>query len=99
MYISVVIPVYDEEVLLGKCLQALSHQKRPPNEIVVVDNNSTDASVKIARQFEKVRVVTETRQGMAYARDCGFKNARGDIVCQTDADSLPPYDWIYAIEE
>ncbi|MFA6005616.1 MAG: glycosyltransferase family 2 protein [Patescibacteria group bacterium] len=99
MHISVVIPVYNEEVLLKNCLLALSNQERAADEIIVVDNNCTDTSVQVALQFKNVRVVRETKQGMAYARDCGFRSAQGDVVCQTDADSLPPKNWLKLMEE
>ena len=86
--ISVVIPVYNEEKLLPKCLEALSAQTHRPLEIIVVDNNSTDNSVAIALTFPLVRVVKEPNQGISYARTRGFDEARGQIIVRTDADTI-----------
>lgn len=98
MRITVVIPMFNEEKKIGNCLRCLTNQTRPPDEIIVVDNNSTDHSLLVVQLYKQVRVVTEKKQGMAYARDCGFTHATGDIICQTDADSQPPTDWVQKIE-
>lgn len=99
MKLSVIIPVYNEEVRIGECLGFLARQSRKPDEIIIVDNNSTDRSVEIAQGVAGVKVVQEKKQGMAYARDRGFLEARGDIICQTDADTRVPRDWLEKIEK
>jgi glycosyltransferase involved in cell wall biosynthesis len=98
MKISIVIPVYNEEGQLGACLQSIAKQVVRPFEVVIVDNNSTDKSVVIARAFDFVRVVREPRQGVVYARDRGFDAARGDIIARIDADTVLPADWLAHIE-
>lgn len=98
MNISVVIPCYNEEQYLPACLTALTKQTVPPLEIIVVDNNSTDASATIARSFG-ARVVRETAQGMTPARNRGFDEARGDIIARCDADSRTPPEWLARITE
>lgn len=94
--VSVVIPAYNEERVLEKCLQALDTQTVKPYEIIVVDNNSTDATPEIAQRHD-VRIVTEKRQGIIYTRLCGFAETRGDIIASLDADSVPKSDWIERI--
>jgi len=98
MFISVVIPAYNEEQYLGRCLQALREQTYPPSqfEIVVVDNGSTDATAEIARRFG-ARVVYEPRKGVARARQTGFLESRGTIIASTDADTIVPPDWLARI--
>lgn len=93
MSISVVIPAYNEERLLPMCLSALRSQEDSSDEIIVVDNNSSDATAEIARQFG-VTVVHEPRQGIVFARDTGFNAATGDIIARCDADSVPPSSWV-----
>lgn len=92
--ISVVIPVYNEERLIGHCLDALHAQTVPPYEIVIVDNNSTDKTIEIAKQHTLVRVVNETQQGITYARTTGFNAASGEVIARLDADSIVKPDWI-----
>lgn len=97
MKISVVIPVYNEEKHIGACLQSLKKQTIPPDEIIVVNNNSTDASVAIAQKYG-ARIVNEKQQGIIYARNRGFDEAQGDIIARTDSDALLPPDWIERIK-
>ncbi len=92
--ISVVIPCYNEEGLIGQCLEALAAQSRRPLEIIVVDNNCTDQTVAIARCYPNVRIVKEKTQGLMAARSTGMDVARGDIIARLDADSRPATDWL-----
>lgn len=98
--ISIVIPAYNEERLIGRCLTSLKNQQfARPYEIIVVNNNSTDATEKIARSFG-VKVIHELQQGVVFARQKGLLTARGEIVISGDSDCLYPPDWlqkIYAI--
>jgi len=98
MKISLVIPVYNEAEHLGACLRAIAAQTHRPFEVIVVDNNSTDASAQIARSFPFVKLLTERQQGVVHARSSGFDAARGDIIARIDADSLLPPDWLSNLE-
>lgn len=92
--VSLVIPVYNEEYHLKRCLDAVTSQSVMPTEIIVVDNNSTDKTVVVARNYPLVRVVTEPTQGVLFASRRGFDEARGDIICRIDADTIMEPDWI-----
>ena len=63
------------------------------DEIIVVDNNSTDQTVAIAKRYPSVEVVSETKQGGLFAARTGFDTARADIICRIDADTILPPDW------
>lgn len=91
--VSVVIPVFNEEDQLEDCLSALDAQTVQPAEVIVVDNNSTDKSVEIAKKY-KARVIKETQKGVLYARNTGFDNAKFEIIGRLDADSRVDSDWI-----
>lgn len=91
--ISLVIPAYNEEANLADCLEAALAQTAPFYEIIVVDNASTDATAQVAARYADVRVVRETRRGIAYARNAGFNAARGDIIARIDADTQLPTEW------
>lgn len=91
--ISIVIPVYNEQAQLAACLRTIAAQRLTPYEVIVVDNNSTDRTVQVARRFSFVKVVTAKRQGVVHARDRGFNAAQGDIIGRIDADTRLPRDW------
>lgn len=96
-YVSVVIPAYNEELWLERCVRALQRQQTDvPYEIIVVDNNSSDGTAEVAQRLG-VRYVFEPRQGLTFARQAGEDAARGEIVAHTDADSEAPPDWIERI--
>lgn len=97
--ISVVIPVYNEERLIAHCLDALRGQTMAPFEIIIVDNNSTDKTLEIAKKYPLVRIVSETEQGITYARTTGFDAARGDIIARLDADSIVKSDWVETLSK
>jgi glycosyltransferase involved in cell wall biosynthesis len=98
MNVSIVIPVYNEADRLSACLEAVARQTLKPLEVIVVDNNSTDASTAIVRQFDFATILTEPRQGTVYARNTGFDQARGAIIARIDADTILPIDWVEKVE-
>lgn len=101
--VSVIIPAYNEEEYIGSCLQSLVGQKTKINfEVVLVDNNSTDDTKKIALSFKdklNIRVITEKQQGRGIARWRGFEKAAGDFLFSSDADTIMPSDWIERFTE
>ena len=98
MNVSIVIPVYNEADLLSACLEAIARQSVRPHEVIVVDNNSTDGSAAVAASFSFVKVVTEAKQGVAYARNKGFNAATGEIIGRIDADTILPEAWVSQIQ-
>lgn len=97
MKLSVIIPAYNEEAALPRLLTALKNQTySDPYEIIVVDNNSTDKTAEVAKSFG-VKVVHESQQGFGFAANKGFFSATGDILVRSDADSLPPPQWLERI--
>ena len=95
--ISIVIPAYNEERYIGACLDTIAGQTVAPYEVIVADNNSTDATVAIAQQYPFVRVVHVPQQGVVFARDAGFDAARGEIIGRIDADTRLPSNWVAAV--
>lgn len=93
-----VIPVRNDAMMLARCLEALSVQTRPADEIVVVDNDSSDDSAEVARQGG-ARVVFEPVHGILAATAAGFDAATGTVFARVDADSVPPPDWIERVEQ
>ena len=97
MKVSVVIPAYNEEKYIKKCLTSVINQVVPADEIIVVNNNSIDKTEAIARKLG-VKVVEENIQGMTPARNRGFNSAKYEIIARCDADTVVPKDWIKKIK-
>lgn len=95
--LSVVIPARDEERLLGACLDALGAQTDPVDEIIVVDNGSTDRTAATARSRAGVMVVSEPRPGITFARNAGLDAATSTLIARIDADTLVTPTWARAI--
>src|SRR5476651_2420897 len=96
--VSVVIPVYNEGKYLAACLDSLMAQKVKADEIIIVDNNSTDDSVEIAKRYP-VKVIHEKTQGITPARNSGFNETKYEIIARTDGDTILPVNWIKRIKK
>jgi glycosyltransferase involved in cell wall biosynthesis len=92
---SVIIPTYNEADCIADCLDALQNQVVAPDEIIVVDNNSTDSTVDIVQRYPQVQLLREDRQGQLYARQVGFDAATSDYIATIDADCQPHEDWVH----
>lgn len=95
--VSVVIPCYNDAGFLRRVLGALVNQTTRPHEIIVVDNNSTDATRAVAESFGSVAGVqctAEPRQGILPAATTGYDAATGTVIARIDADTLPPPTFI-----
>lgn len=94
-----VVPVHNGAAALPVLLAALAGQRDVgPVEVVVVDNNSTDRTVEIARRSPVVgQVVTERRPGSYAARNAGWRACSGDLVAFTDVDCAPDPGWLSAL--
>ncbi len=94
-FVSVIVPVRNEERFIADCLTNLLNQDYPQDrlKLIVVDNNSTDRSRTIIRQFP-VQYVFEKRKGVSKARNTGARVARGDLLAFVDGDCVAPRDWI-----
>lgn len=98
--ISVIIPTYNEEKNIERCLRALEEQTVPREdfEIIVVDGQSTDRTVEIAKGYAD-RLIQQVSEGVGGARNDGVRIARGDIIVTTDADCIPHREWLEVVQE
>ncbi|NLG71009.1 MAG: glycosyltransferase [Chloroflexi bacterium] len=95
--VSVIVPVYNGSRTIRDCLEALLAQDYPQDhyEIIVVDNNSSDATPRLVSAYSRVTLLHQREVQSSYAsRNQGARCARGEILAFTDADCQPAPDWI-----
>lgn len=101
--ISVIIPAYNEEKTIEQTLNSLvSQDYKSKFEVIFVDNNSTDNTVKIAKSYTKklpLKIFHEKTQGRGAAKFCGAKHAKGEILAYLDADSQAFPNWLSVIDQ
>jgi glycosyltransferase involved in cell wall biosynthesis len=92
--LSIIVPIYNEQELIAGCLDSLLNQTldKEKYEIVVIDNNSTDLSAKIAME-KGVRVEKEIKKGYVHAIRKGIDVSQAEFIAFTDADCHVPSDW------
>jgi glycosyltransferase involved in cell wall biosynthesis len=98
-FVSIVVPAYDAEPFLGRCIESLLALEYPADrlEIIVVDNASNDRTPAIISGYP-VMALAEPRPGAAAARNRGIAHARGAIVAFTDADCEVDPTWLSEID-
>src|ERR1044072_4912935 len=95
MQISVIIPHYNEEAYLSGTLETLDQARTllggvgSKAEIIVVDNDSSDATAEVARKCEVI-VISETVRNIARVRNAGAHASHGDVLVFIDADTIVP---------
>ena len=98
MKISVIVCAHNEADYIAACLYSLLAQSRSPDEILVINNASTDETGALAAQVPGVRVVDEPRKGLVVARETGRRQASGNVLVYVDADCRAPLTWLARIE-
>lgn len=90
--VSMVIPAYNAEKYVARCIDTVLVQSQPDVEIIVVDDGSTDHTPEIidwyAENYENVAVMHQENSGAAAARNTGMKNARGEYTGFADVDDM-----------
>jgi glycosyltransferase involved in cell wall biosynthesis len=88
--VSILIPAFNAEAWIGDAIGSALHQTWPRTEVIVVDDGSTDSTLRAARRFESraVRVIAQPNAGAAAARNRALAAAQGDYIQWLDADDL-----------
>jgi glycosyltransferase involved in cell wall biosynthesis len=99
MKLAFVIPAYNEEALIGACIESVLAEIARSGlgddaEVIVVNNASVDRTGEIARSYEGVRVVDEMQKGLVHARAAGFDATQAELVANIDADTIVPAGWL-----
>lgn len=92
--ISIIVPVYNVELYLDKCIQSILAQSYPNFELLLIDDGSSDGSKEICDKYAKldsrIRVFHRINGGVSSARNAGLEKAKGDWIAFIDAD-----DWVF----
>jgi GT2 family glycosyltransferase len=98
--VTVIVPAYNAAASLGRCLTALAASTRAPDEVIVVDDRSTDGTAELARELgARVIALPEALRGPAAARNHGARQARGELLVFVDADVAVYADALERIED
>lgn len=103
--VAIIIPAYNEEETIVRCLESCIAQTSKADEIIVVNNNSVDDTVKLVKEIQKanpdqnIRLLNEKTQGITPARNRGFKEAKSEILGRIDADSTISPNWVETVRE
>lgn len=92
--ISVIVPVLNRERIVSRCLDSILRQSQPPYELIVVDNNSTDGTFNVVKEWMaanshrgiKIHLLLQTIPGACAARQMGMEHAEGDFLSFFDSD-------------
>src|SRR5215471_6240133 len=98
LMISFVVPAFNEEALIASCLAAIRAEVARTGcaaEIIVVDNNSSDGTRRIASSIPGVVVVDEPQRGLVQARQAGCSAANGELIANIDADTMLTEGWLH----
>jgi len=99
--VSVVIATRNRAESLRDTLASLTRQSRKPDEVIVVDNASSDHTKDVALNFIdslNLKYIYEAKRGIPYARNTGIQNARGDIIAFIDDDCVADENWLKHLE-
>ena len=101
--VSIIIPVYNTEKYIEKCILSVLKQKFQDFEVLLIDDGSTDSSGKICDKYiehdERISVVHQTNQGLSAARNVGIKRAKGKYICFIDSDDIIAEDYLSILYE
>src|SRR5690242_12522755 len=87
--VSVIIPTFNRAALVTQAIDSALSQTHAPDEIVVVDDGSTDATPELLAQYgPTIRVVRQENRGRSAARNAGIQNSRGDLILFLDSDDV-----------
>lgn len=99
--VSIIVPAFNEEAVIGRCLEAILAQTVRPAEVLVVDNRSVDGTRGVVQRIiadhpgSGIRLLRQDeRQGLIPTRNVGMDAARGDVLGRIDADTVLKPDWV-----
>lgn len=102
MKFSIIIPVYNTEKYLERCINSVLSQSYENYEIIIINDGSTDNSEKLLKKYEKnpkIKVIKQTNHGLSYSRNVGIKKAKCDYILFLDSDDFIEKDLLANLNE
>ncbi|HOZ54957.1 MAG TPA: glycosyltransferase [Clostridia bacterium] len=94
--VSVIVPVYNVQDYIRKCMESLVNQTLDDIELIIVNDGSTDGSIEIAKEYQeknkKIKIVNKKNGGLSDARNYGVRYANGEYIAFLDSDDYVEYD-------
>ena len=101
--ISVIIPVYNAEKTIRRCLESIMSSEYEEYEVIVVDDGSTDNSASILLEYankdHRIKIITQSNSGPSIARNKGLESAKGEIITFVDSDDYVRNDYLDQLEK
>ncbi len=97
--ISAVVPTYNSEKILKECLDSLTSQTHPFDEIIIVDNASTDRTIEIIKNYPFKKILLEKNMERCVSRNTGWRAAQNEIVAIIENDSVYDKHWVEKVLE
>lgn len=94
MKVTVAIPCYNGAAYVGATIESVLAQSRPPDEITVIDDGSTDASVEVISKYPVRLIQHDGNKGLAAARNTALAGSTGDIIAFIDVDAPADPTWL-----
>ncbi len=101
--VSVIVPVYNVEKYIEKCLNSIINQTYKNIEVIIVNDGSEDSSIEICKKIQiedkRIKILNQKNAGLSAARNTGIKNASGKYICFIDSDDYVHEDYIKLLLE
>ena len=96
--VSVIVPIYNSERYIDKCIQSIINQTFKDIELILVDDGSTDKSVEISNKYaekdKRIKIIKQKNKGVSSARNYGISIATGDFITFVDSDDFIEIDML-----
>lgn len=99
--ISIIVPVYNVENYLTRCIDSILNQSFEKFELILVNDGSNDDSLNICKKYlnidERIKLVSQSNKGLSAARNTGLKYASGNYICFIDSDDFVEKDYLFLL--
>ena len=96
--VSVIVPIYNSELYIDKCIQSIINQTFKDIELILVDDGSTDKSIEISNKYaekdKRIKIIKQKNKGVSSARNYGISIATGDFITFVDSDDFIEIDML-----
>ena len=101
MTLSIIIPVYNAEKYLEKCIESIFYNIKNSLEVILINDGSKDNSLKIIKElmqkYDSIKLIDNSNNGVSYSRNLGIKKAKGDYIMFVDSDDELKKNWFKKI--